>query len=56
MSRAQSLLSDTNLPVQRIAKLSGYDDPAYFSRLFTKKTGFSPSQFRREHHRPELPR
>ena len=51
MSRAQSLLADTDLPVQRVATLTGYDDPAYFSRLFTKKTGFPPSQFRRDHHR-----
>lgn len=51
ISRAQSLLADTDLPVQRIATLTGYDDPAYFTRLFTKKTGLSPSQFRREHHR-----
>ncbi|WP_238324384.1 helix-turn-helix domain-containing protein [Paenarthrobacter aurescens] len=51
ISRAQSLLADTDLPVQRIATLTGYDDPAYFSRLFTKKTGSSPSRFRREHHR-----
>ncbi|MFJ5957465.1 AraC family transcriptional regulator [Paenarthrobacter sp. NPDC092416] len=51
MSRAQSLLADTALPIQRIATLTSYDDPAYFSRLFTKKTGYSPSQFRQEHRR-----
>lgn len=56
IQRAQSLLADTDLPVQRIASLTGYDDAAYFSRLFTKKTGSSPSQFRREHQRAELPR
>ncbi|MBP2268876.1 MULTISPECIES: AraC family transcriptional regulator [Micrococcaceae] len=53
MQRAQSLLADTDLPVQRIASLTGYDDPAYFSRLFTKKTGSSPSGFRREHQRAD---
>jgi AraC-like DNA-binding protein len=53
MQRAQSLLADTEVPVQRIASLTGYDDPAYFSRLFTKKTGYSPSQFRREHQRAD---
>ncbi len=53
MSRAQSLLAGTDLPVQRIATLTGYDDPAYFSRLFTRKTGYSPSSFRREHQRTE---
>ncbi|BCW64647.1 hypothetical protein StoSoilB22_36200 [Arthrobacter sp. StoSoilB22] len=53
IQRAQSLLADTDLPVQRIASLTGYDDAAYFSRLFTKKTGSSPSQFRREHQRAD---
>lgn len=55
ISRAQSLLADTALPVQRIATLTGYQDPAYFSRIFTQKTGYSPSQFRREHHRTGPP-
>ena len=55
MSRAQSLLADTSLPVQRIASLTGYDDPAYFSRLFARKTGSSPSHFRREHQRDDSP-
>lgn len=51
LSRAQSLLADTDLPVQRISTLTGYGDPAYFSRLFAKKTGYSPSRFRQEHRR-----
>lgn len=51
LSRAQSLLADTDLPVQRVATLTGYDDPAYFSRLFAKRTGYAPTRFRQEHRR-----
>lgn len=51
MSRAQSLLADTALPVQRISRLVGYADPAYFSRLFSERTGRPPTEFRREHRR-----
>ena len=51
MSRAQSLLADTTLPVQRISRLVGYEDPAYFSRLFSERSGQSPTHFRMEHRR-----
>lgn len=51
MSRAQSLLADTALPVQRISRLVGYEDAAYFSRLFSERTGQSPTRFRLEHRR-----
>jgi AraC family transcriptional regulator, transcriptional activator of pobA len=36
----------TNLPVSTIAYALGFDDPAYFSRLFAKATGISPRAFR----------
>lgn len=36
----------TALPVSRIAYMLGYDDPAYFSRVFTRATGQSPRAFR----------
>ncbi|AKO97444.1 helix-turn-helix domain-containing protein [Marinovum algicola] len=38
----------TNLPVQSIAYDLGYDDPAYFSRVFTRATGLSPRSFRQQ--------
>jgi AraC family transcriptional regulator of arabinose operon len=34
--------------VTEIAELVGYDNPLYFSRLFHKQTGMSPSDFRRQ--------
>lgn len=42
----------TNLPVATIAYTLGYDDPAYFSRVFAQATGLSPRQFRDRIHEP----
>jgi AraC family transcriptional activator of pobA len=36
----------TNLPVSTIAYALGFNDPAYFSRLFAGATGLSPKRFR----------
>jgi AraC family transcriptional activator of pobA len=36
----------TNLPVSTIAYALGFNDPAYFSRLFSGETGLSPRGFR----------
>lgn len=44
---AKRLLSFTNLTVKEIAYELGYEDPAYFNRLFTQKIGATPSLFRK---------
>ncbi|MGE0288785.1 MAG: helix-turn-helix domain-containing protein [Bradyrhizobium sp.] len=36
----------TNLPVSTIAYALGFEDPAYFSRVYAAATGLSPSAFR----------
>lgn len=36
----------TNLPVSQIAYMLGYNDPAYFSRVFANATGMAPREFR----------
>ena len=41
----------TNLPVSMIAYALGFDDPAYFSRIFSASTGLSPRSFRDKIHR-----
>jgi AraC-like DNA-binding protein len=43
---AKRLLVHTRLSAKEVAYALGYDDPAYFSRLFQVKTGESPSGFR----------
>jgi len=32
----------------KIADWLGFDDPAYFSRLFRQRIGMSPGEYRRE--------
>ena len=47
ISSAQSLLETTEYNIAEIAAIVGYDDPLYFSRLFKKQIGVSPSEFRK---------
>lgn len=46
IDRAQQLLSSTMEPVSTIARMVGFEDPGYFSRVFRRRTGLAPSAFR----------
>ena len=46
ISNAQTLLDSTNYNITEIAEIVGYDNLLYFSRLFRKQSGMSPSEFR----------
>lgn len=46
---AKRLLFYTDKPVKEIAYDLGYEDPAYFNRLFTNKTGNTPSNFKKNY-------
>lgn len=46
---AKRLLFYTDKPVKEIAYDLGYDDPAYFNRLFTNKTGSTPTNFKKNY-------
>lgn len=46
LSYAVKLLETTNYQVNEIAKIVGYDNPLYFSRLFHKHIGMSPNNYR----------
>ncbi|MBR1408783.1 MAG: response regulator [Clostridia bacterium] len=48
MSKAKELLSATAMRSSEIAQAVGYNDPHYFSYLFRKHTGMTPSDFRRQ--------
>ena len=45
LARARNLLDDNELSVKEIAAQTGFGDEHYFSRLFRKKLGLTPSQW-----------
>ena len=45
---AKQLIATTDLPFQEIAYLVGIDDRYYFSKLFRRITGMSPSEYYKE--------
>lgn len=45
---ARKILRDTRLPIKEVANMVGYSDYAYFTRVFRKETGKSPSQYRND--------
>lgn len=48
IANAQLLLETTQYSVSEISRIVGYDNPLYFSRLFHKTKGFSPSEYRKK--------
>lgn len=46
IERAEDLLMKTEMNVAETAALLGFDDALYFSRIFRKETGMSPTEFR----------
>lgn len=47
IKRARALLAETDAPIGNIAMNVGFNDVNYFSRIFKKATGLSPTQYRR---------
>ncbi len=45
---AQNLLETTEYNITEISSIVGYENPLYFSRLFKKQSGISPSAFRKQ--------
>ena len=49
IKKAKQLLSSTNESIQNIAAVTGFDTSQYFSLVFKKMTGVSPSTYRKTH-------
>lgn len=47
IEKARELLAYSDLSVAEISEQCGYNDPLYFSRIFTKTCAVSPSEFRK---------
>ncbi len=47
ISHAVELLVRTNMEIKEIAAAVGYEDQQYFHRIFKKKTGQTPTQYRK---------
>ena len=47
IANAQMLLETTNYNVTEIGNIVGYNNPLYFSRIFRKQKGISPSEYRK---------
>jgi AraC family transcriptional regulator, arabinose operon regulatory protein len=48
MTTAKELLTNSLFHISEVAQLVGYDNPLYFSRLFKKMWGISPTEFRKQ--------
>ncbi|MFC4810571.1 helix-turn-helix domain-containing protein [Paenibacillus sp. GCM10023250] len=46
IEKAKSLLAGTHYKNYEIAELVGYHDPRYFSQIFKRKVGLSPTEYR----------
>ena len=49
MERAKSMLSNTDLPMSKLAKECGFKSVAYFSRAFRRQFSLTPRDYRRKH-------
>ena len=47
LQKAKDLLQNTNLSISEITYTTGFNDPSYFSRIFSKEFGVPPSSMRK---------
>ena len=48
MNRARELLLFTDFNIEKISELCGYRDQNYFTRIFKKNVGLTPTDFRKQ--------
>ena len=47
---AKRILSSERTPIKAVASMVGYEDEYYFMRVFKRKTGFTPKNYRKAFH------
>jgi two-component system response regulator YesN len=48
ISAAKKLLEQTNLSILEICLQAGYQDPSHFAKIFKKKEGLRPAEYRKK--------
>lgn len=48
IEKAKQLLWEDQYKIYEIAELTGYNDTAYFSKIFEKNTGCRPSEYKKK--------
>ncbi|MNE98437.1 HTH-type transcriptional activator Btr [compost metagenome] len=48
MEKAKYILQNSSVKVYQVAPLVGYQDPKYFTQVFKKATGKTPTEYREE--------
>uniref|UniRef100_UPI000A7BF186 helix-turn-helix transcriptional regulator n=1 Tax=Clostridium sp. NkU-1 TaxID=1095009 RepID=UPI000A7BF186 len=46
IKNARRFLEDSRYSIKEVCIMSGYSDPNYFSRIFKKYEGMTPSEYR----------
>jgi YesN/AraC family two-component response regulator len=54
IDQAKRWLEKSRLPVDEVSWQIGYEDPAFFRRLFKRLTGMTPSAYRKNFTLPEF--
>jgi len=54
IEEAKQQLETTSLPTDAIGAAVGYEDPAFFRRLFKRHTGITPGRYRRRFGAPKV--
>lgn len=49
LNQARHLLASTSLSIKEVANSVGYPDPLYFTRVFARRLGMSPTEYRAGH-------
>jgi transcriptional regulator GlxA family with amidase domain len=47
LEEAKQMLEASDLPIEAIANEVGYEDASFFGRLFRRKVGLTPAQYRK---------
>ena len=56
LDRVCRLLAESDLPLAEVAEKTGFEHPEYMSRLFKKKMGTTPGEFRKSPGKTHLPK